>query len=132
MKSKKCHFFPRFRDKKVDFLSNFFCIILDLKKSENFCSRFFELEKIFFSELKKKVGYSFDAEKSDLSVYEVFNTFPALYAAQKTFILFFSLKPNRPLEIRAHLMKCSDPFSRSILGKPNIAPAPLHFCHFWG
>ena len=44
------------------------------KKSEIF----FELEKIlFFSKLKKKLGYSFDVEQSHLSIYEVFSTFPA-------------------------------------------------------
>ena len=40
---------------------------------------FFDLKKIiFFSELKKKVGYSFDVKFYDLSIYEHFRAIPAL------------------------------------------------------
>ena len=39
---------------------------------------FFELGKeIFFSELRKNVGYSFDVKFSDLSIYDVFGAFGA-------------------------------------------------------
>ena len=32
----------------------------------------------FFSELKKKLGYNFDAEIRDISIYEIFRVIPAL------------------------------------------------------
>ena len=35
-------------------------------------------KNIFFSELKKKVGYSFDVKLYDLSIYEQFRAFPAI------------------------------------------------------
>ena len=39
-------------------------------------------EKIFFSELKKKSGYSFDGENSALSIYDVFRMFWARQLCQ--------------------------------------------------
>ena len=75
--------------KKSIFGRKFFSSFWTLKNPNFFFTIFRARKKIFFFGVEKKLGYSFDAEKSDLSVYEVFNTFPALYAAQKTFILFF-------------------------------------------
>ena len=43
---------------------------------ENFRNIFLiMLEKIFFVGVEKKIGYSFDVESSNLSVYDVFGAF---------------------------------------------------------
>ena len=48
-------------------------------KNFTFFKIFFRsIKKYLFSELKKKVGYSFDVEKVDLPIYDVFSAFWAL------------------------------------------------------
>ena len=41
---------------------------------------------LFFLKLKKKIGYSFDAEKSYLSIGGVFRVIPALLHARKSYL----------------------------------------------
>ena len=66
-----------FRNQKVELFDFEKCPPKNFQKKS---SKFFELEKnvIFFSELKKKLGYNFDAEIRDLSIYGVFRVIPAL------------------------------------------------------
>ena len=47
-------------------------------RQKNFDFFFDREKKYFFSELRKKIGYSFDAELSELSIYEVFKAIRAL------------------------------------------------------
>ena len=65
-----------FNENHMIFHGNFLTFFTFEKISKNFNFLFFDREKIiFFSKLKKKLGYSFDVENCNLSIYEVFNSF---------------------------------------------------------
>ena len=58
-------------------------------------------KKYLFSELRIFFGHSFDVKKWDLSIYEVFSMFPALYTPLKPFIIFSS-NHNKPWDREPH------------------------------
>ena len=59
--------------------ANFFLLTFQIFLSPKFFFRNFRpREKIFLSELKKKLGYNFDVELSELLIYEVFRAIGAL------------------------------------------------------
>ena len=66
------------------------------KKIRKFSENFFEIEKnILFSELQNFLGYSFDAEKSELSIGDVFRAIQTLLHTFWELFLKFSLFFNK-------------------------------------
>ena len=71
----------------------------DFEKFSKKISDFFRSQKNFFSELKKKVGYSFDVKNWDLSIAGVFRAIRAILLPEKLYFFACISSKNRILGI---------------------------------